>query len=128
MKVLIDTHVFLWMLSAPEKLSFETRTVLEDLRTQVFMSAASYYEICYKHKIGKLPDYDDVANRLDMYAFQLSVKPLAIAGEHAALAGRLEWKHSDPFDRLIASQAISEDLVLLTEDAAFKQLSEVKIL
>ena len=128
MKVLIDTHVFLWMLYGVDKLSVDTRTVLEDMTTISYLSSVSFYEISYKYRIGKLNDFEDLAKRMEYYAQKMNLTILPVGGSHAIEAGRLDWAHRDPFDRILAGQAICDNLLLLTEDAAFEQVPKLKTL
>lgn len=115
MKILLDTHAFLfWRTDA---LSDRTRELIADPDNEVYLSAASVWEISIKRGIGRLTMQGDVG---DMAAEDGFV-PLAINFEHAQLAGELPLHHRDPFDRLIVAQALCEGLVIATRDAAFAQ-------
>ena len=128
MKVLIDTHIFLWMLAEVNKINADARIVLEDVNSDLFLSAASFYEIAYKFRTGKLIGYDELAKRMEYYAQKMNLTILPVGGNHAIEAGRLDWAHRDPFDRMLAGQAICDNLLLLTEDAAFEQVPKLKTL
>lgn len=117
MKILIDTHIFLWMLSCPEKLDDKRRYELESPGNEVFLSAMSISELMIKSSIGKL---DVNFNPLEM-AEKMQVKILDFSGAHAMSLGDLPLFHKDPFDRMIIAQAISSKLALMSDDAKFPQ-------
>src|SRR5882762_5385968 len=111
MRVLLDTHLLLWALASPSKLSKKARQRIDS--SEVFASAASIWEISIKCALGKLE-----ANPSEVLA---GVEPagfnhLAILGEHAAKVIELPPIHKDPFDRLLVSQAWVEPMILLTDD------------
>ena len=115
MKILIDTHIFLWMLSCPEKLSEKRRYKLEVPANEVFLSAMSIAELMIKSSVNKIKiDFDP----LDM-AEQMQVDILAFSGQHAIMLGQLPMHHKDPFDRMILSQALANKLALMSDDAEF---------
>jgi len=125
---LLDTHTFLWAVRGSEKLSTVVKNVLTDASVQKFVSAVSAYEIMYKHKLGKLHGFEDVAkNYLDVL-HTFGADELSIGTRHAHLAGKFEWQHRDPFDRLLAAQASVDGLTLLTNDPAFNELPWVTVL
>ncbi len=120
MKILIDTHCWLWWIAAPEKLRGDVRMMIEDWRNAIFLSAASSWEIAIKYSIGKLqlpePPELFVPKRLSRDA----ISSLAIEHIHALHVSRLPYHHRDPFDRLIISQAQIEGIPILTIDPQFK--------
>ncbi len=93
--------------------------MIDDPANTVFVSAASAWEICTKVRIGKLSAAhalcEDFSNILQRYHFEA----LAITVEHGRLAGRLAGSHKDPFDRMLAAQALAEDVPLVTNDPVF---------
>lgn len=120
MRVLLDTHVLLWALGAPSRLPAAARRLIDD--SEVFVSAASIWEISIKSSIGKLTaDPQEVLAALEPAGF-LS---LPIVGEHAAQVSRLPPVHRDPFDRLLVAQAITEPMRLLTDDAVLGGYGDV---
>jgi PIN domain nuclease of toxin-antitoxin system len=117
--LLLDTHVFLWMQSDPERLG-SGRSLIEDDRTELFLSAASSWEIAMKWALGKLalPEPPDryVPDRMQRSA----TAGLAVSHHHALAVARLPPHHGDPFDRLLVAQATSEGLPLVTADPALR--------
>lgn len=115
MKILIDTHIFLWMLSCPEKLDEKRRYELESRSNEIFLSAMSIAELMIKHSIGKiLIDF----NPLEM-AEQAGVDIMSFSGEAAMLLGRLPLHHRDPFDRMIIAQAVVSGMPVMSDDPKF---------
>lgn len=108
---LLDTHVLVWMMLAPEKLGRKTRTLLEQPRTQLAVSSVSLWEIEYKRQQGRIALPDDWADTLPGQAIDV----LPVAGKTALLAARLPV-HGDPFDRLIMAQAQLLPAQLVTAD------------
>jgi PIN domain nuclease of toxin-antitoxin system len=125
---LLDTHTFLWIVRGSKKLSDAARKAIEDTDVTLYLSAASAYEIMNKQRLGKLCGYEDIAeNYFD--AVQCSgAAELPINTRHAHFAGKFEWAHRDPFDRLLAAQAFTDNLTLITNDEAFNSLSWVSVL
>jgi PIN domain nuclease of toxin-antitoxin system len=118
MRVLLDTHTFLWWnLNAPQ-LSDRAREIISDGHNEIFLSAASAWEIAIKYSKGRLelPDTPDrfVASRLTLHRF--SSLPIQIS--HAAQVYSLPHIHTDPFDRMLIIQSKLENLPILTTDAA----------
>jgi len=110
------------------KLSDRVRTLIEYSDLPIFVSAVSAYEIMNKYRLGKLPEYSYVAENYFDILRRLSAEELPIRTSHAYFAGKIEWVHRDPFDRLLAAQAITDNLTLITNDAVFQELNDVKIL
>ena len=119
MTYLLDTHVMLWALSEPARLGRKARKIIENPASQLVVSAASAWEIATKHRLGKLPDADALLGAYSKHLDRLGVSRLPVTEEHALLAGRLEWDHRDPFDRMLAAQAMVESLVIITGDPTF---------
>ncbi|MCL2087170.1 MAG: type II toxin-antitoxin system VapC family toxin [Oscillospiraceae bacterium] len=125
---LLDTCAFLWSVQRDVKLGGNARALIEDVKTPLFLSAVSAYEIMYKHRIGKLPEYEDIANDYFSFVQRLNVAELPINTRHTHLAGKANWEHRDPFDRLLAAQASIENLTLITNDPAFETIRCIKTL
>ena len=119
MKVLLDTNAVLWWFAGDPKLSTVVRDLISREDTTVLVSAASAWEICTKVRIGRLPTaYDLCENFLGLVA-RHGFEALAITVEHGRLAGRMAGAHKDPFDRMLAAQALIESVPVATNDAAF---------
>jgi PIN domain nuclease of toxin-antitoxin system len=119
MKLLLDTHVLLWALLEPQKLSPQLRDALEDSDNTLVVSAASAWEIATKWRLGKLPHARSVVENYAMALHRLAAVDLPISGAVARQAGLWDVPHRDPFDRLLAAQALSDELVLASTDPAF---------
>lgn len=115
MKLLLDTHVFLWLAGGEARLPPKTLSKLEDARNTVFISAVSAWEIAIKRSLGKLRAPDDIAAEAERFRFI----ELPVTISHAVATEKLPMHHSDPFDRLLIAQAIAEDLQIVTRDRAF---------
>jgi PIN domain nuclease of toxin-antitoxin system len=114
MRVLLDTHLLLWVLKEPaSKASTGLRRRIDN--AEVFVSAASIWEISIKAALGKLKaDPNEVLEAIEPAGFSM----LAITGLHAAKVAALAPLHSDPFDRMLVAQALVEPMILLTNDRA----------
>ncbi len=112
MRLLLDTHVFLWWNGRAEMIAGALREAIADPVNDIFVSAASVWEIGIKRAIGKLEFSRGIVDAIRAHQFQL----LAITGEHAEHAAGLPRHHADPFDRLLVAQASVERLLLATLD------------
>lgn len=128
MKLLLDTHVLLWALGEPVKLSRKARAVLSDGSNELFVSAVSLFEISTKHRLGKLPSANAVLDDLDWNMARLSAKYLSLDAPDAILAGSLSSAHRDPFDRLLAAQSQGQGLTLVSSDPAFGTFEDLSVL
>jgi PIN domain nuclease of toxin-antitoxin system len=115
-RVLIDTHIFLWWDRQLRRLSRPLRAAIEDEANDIFVSAASIWEIAIKRAIGKLRFDRPIVAAVQALGFEL----LPVAGAHAEHVGGLPPHHNDPFDRLIIAQAYLEGMVLGTQDPAMR--------
>lgn len=116
MKLLLDTHVLLWVRGEPERLKAETRRVLADDDNAVVVSVVSLWEIVVKCRIGKLKA--DIASITARLAPASKIQLLGVTPQHLLALNGLPPRelHRDPFDHLIIAQAISEGMVLVTQD------------
>ncbi len=121
MKVLVDTHVFLWAILEPAKLSRAAKRILEDPETVVRVSSASAWEIAIKVRSGQLPGARAVVASYAKHVARLAADELPMNSEHALLAGSFRSLHRDPFDRMLAAQAHTENLRLMTSDSVFTE-------
>jgi len=127
MKLLLDTHVLLWAVLEPDKLSANLREALEDSDNALFVSAATAWEIATKWRLGKLRQAQPVVENYAMALHRLAAVELPISGAVARAAGLWEVPHRDPFDRLLAAQAKADQLVLASTDPAFAQFDGVVV-
>lgn len=116
MNLLLDTHVFLWMLSAPERLGEKVRRAITDPRHPVFLSAVSGVEISIKRALGKLEAPSNLAEEAD----RRGLIHLPLSFRHAEALDIIPPHHADPFDRMLLAQAITEGLTLVTHDRKFE--------
>lgn len=116
MRVLLDTHCFLWMQAAPSKLSAAALAIVENADNELLLSAASSWEIAVKYALGKLPlplpPLEYVPSRMAM----TGVVGLPVEHAHALQVSVLPAHHRDPFDRLLVAQSIVERIPILTAD------------
>jgi PIN domain nuclease of toxin-antitoxin system len=120
MAFLLDTHAFLWFVSGDTQLPSPIREIIKDINQPCFLSAASLWEITIKKQIGKLKINISLEELFD-YADRNQIEIVPITTEHLLTLSKLPQHHSDPFDRLIISQAISENLILVSRDKEFKK-------
>jgi PIN domain nuclease of toxin-antitoxin system len=116
MRVLLDTHVWLWMWGEPERLRNEARTVVEDPANELNVSAVSAWEIATKHAAGRLRLPSSAEAWLTDPRHRRDVTELPITFMHAVRAGSLPPHHRDPFDRMLVAQAQVEGLILVSAD------------
>jgi PIN domain nuclease of toxin-antitoxin system len=116
MKILLDTHCWLWMLVSPERFSDSSLAVIRDGGNTLLLSAASSWEIAVKHSLGKLPLPEPPSAYVPSRIRDTGVEPLFITHSHALRAGELAPHHRDPFDRLLIAQSQVEAIPLLTAD------------
>ena len=121
MRLLIDTHLFLWVVTDSRKLKLAARKAIE-AADAVYVSAASIWEIAIKERLGKIEgDPRQLAEAIEPSGFY----ELPVTAQHAARVGLLPEHHHDPFDRLLVAQALTEPLVLLTGDAQLAKYGEL---
>lgn len=121
MKLLVDTHCWLWYLLSPNKLNEKSQALLQSQEHEVYLSAASAWEIVIKHGLGKLeiplPPEKYIPSRLELLGHQ----SLPISLQHVTRVGQLPLHHKDPFDRVLIAQAHEEGMALLTADSTLRQ-------
>jgi PIN domain nuclease of toxin-antitoxin system len=118
-RLLLDTHAFLWWLAGDERLSRDAREAISKELDPIFVSAASVWEIATKHRLGKLPAASAIAGDLVRVIESQGFVGLPITIRHGETAGALPGPHRDPFDRMLISQALLDDLVLVSNEQAF---------
>ena len=129
-KYLLDTHTFLWAAKDVDvfRLGNAARDTIEDPDTELFVSSVSIFEISNKYRKGKLSDYKPIAEDYFNAIEKLEARELPLSCDQANLAGALDWPHKDPFDRMLAAQAKSEGMTLITCDKVFADAPDIDIL
>lgn len=120
MKLLLDTHAFLRLIGN-QKLSQRASDAFLDPGNQLFLSAASYWEICIKLSIGKLVLAEDWEQSVEREMQINDIRWLPIEKSHCQAIIELPWIHRDPFDRLLIAQARQEGMAIVTADETFPQ-------
>jgi PIN domain nuclease of toxin-antitoxin system len=119
MRALLDTHTLLWAVLSPKSLSRRVALIIANDANEVLVSAASAWEIATKVRLGKLPGAEllehDFLDIMDAAGYSL----LSIDAAMALRAGRLVSQHRDPFDRVLAAQALVEDIPIISKDTQF---------
>jgi len=116
-KIIIDTHIFLWAISEPDKLTTQKRQEIERLSNIIYVSAISIVELMIKSSIGKLQiDFDPLA-----IAEESGFELLDFSAEDALALKEMPFHHKDPFDRMLISQAINRKFALMSDDGKFEK-------
>lgn len=121
MRLLLDTHLFLWAVTDSRKLKAAARRQMLAAE-QIYVSAASIWEIAIKARLGKI---DGDPQRLAQAIEDSGFIELPVSARHAACVAQLPLHHHDPFDRLLVAQSLSEPLLLLTADEALARYGEL---
>lgn len=122
-RLLLDTHTLLWALAQPTSLSIRASALIRDTANSAFVSAASAWELATKHRLGRLPQAEAIVTGYAAHLAILGAEELPIRSSHALLAGGFRLEHRDPFDRMLAAQALIEGLALVSDDLAFQAFS-----
>jgi len=123
MRYLIDTHAFLWFNEGSSELSPLAKSLIENPENEILVSIASLWEISIKNALGKLrilKGYETVID--DVIANSIEILPINFA--HTVAQNKLPFHHRDPFDRIIASQAIIEEIAIISKDSIFDSYLE----
>lgn len=127
MRLLLDTHAFLWWLGGDPSLSQSAQAAIADQNNNVFVSAASAWEMATKHRIGKLSSAAAIIADLDSILAVQGFAGLPIEVRHGQIAGALPGPHRDPFDRMLIAQAMLESLTLVSNEQAFDAYGAVRL-
>lgn len=119
MNILLDTQIFLWALAEPKRLGKKTKSLLKSKKNQLYLSAASSWEIAIKAGLGKLPLPEPPDKYITSRMASLKIAPLDVKHYHTFIVYQLPLYHRDPFDRILIASAISENLHLMTADKQF---------
>ena len=120
MKLILDTHTFLWFIGGNINLSNTAKNAIEDTSNQRFISIATLWEISIKVSIGKLKIGFAFTELVEQEVYGNAIEILEISSEHLDELVKLPFHHKDPFDRLIIAQILVEDATLISKDAAFQ--------
>ncbi|WP_347257378.1 type II toxin-antitoxin system VapC family toxin [Methylocaldum sp.] len=124
MKVLLDTHAFIWLVTDDPKLSETAKAVFLDNDNEILLSAVTGFEIAVKYSLGKLNLAEPPRQFIDKRIEANALTPLPVTIAHTMWLADLPFHHRDPFDRLLVAQALSEDIPILSVDS---QLSAYEI-
>ena len=119
MRLLLDTHAFIWWLAGNDRLSVAARRTIFDEANEKLISAASAWEIATKYRLGKMPGAAALANDIAGAIAGEGFAELPITVSDAVRAGSLRGPHRDPFDRMLIAQALAHDLVLISNESPF---------
>lgn len=119
MNFLLDTHIFLWWLGFPEKLTQQEIEILSSAKNLIYVSAVSIWEITLKKSLGKLIAPNNIHETIEQNDFL----PLSISVEHAHAILNLPNHHEDPFDRMLIAQSMTENLKLISRDKKIQSYS-----
>ena len=119
MKILLDTHTFLWFIGGDDQLDTHARRVIEDLGNERYRSTASLWEITIKSSLGRLTVPMPPSELVRDHIWANAIGLLTIRPEHLDALHALPYHHKDPFDRLLIAQAWQDDMVLVSRDEAF---------
>jgi PIN domain nuclease of toxin-antitoxin system len=123
LRLLLDTHIFLWIVESKPRLGRRGMRLVR-AASEVFVSSATIWEVAIKASVGKLRvNPEDLIEEIDAGGFQ----HLPVLAKHAARVAQLPLLHRDPFDRMLVAQAISESMQLLTADAHLTHYSELVV-
>lgn len=117
MRILLDTHLVLWWLTGDRKLPRAAQKMISDRENEIYVSAASIWEVAIKANIGRIDvDPAEVRAAIGPSGFL----DLAVTSKHAVKVAELPFHHRDPFDRLLIAQSLSEPMLLLSSDRLLK--------
>ena len=128
MKILVDTHIFLWLVDDSKRLSDRNRQIIHNLDNEIFLSVVSIWECVIKYQVGKLNFSSSPEIYLPIQRRKHFIKTLTVDENSIARLINLPLLHRDPFDRLIMAQALQNDLIVMTEDKAILAYSGIKLL
>jgi PIN domain nuclease of toxin-antitoxin system len=126
-RLLLDTHAFLWWVEDSPQLSEAARQLMQELENDCFFSVASSWEMAVKASIGKLKLSVPVNEYVPQHVAANQFRELPISFRHAARVEFLPFHHRDPFDRLLAAQALEEELLLISADRIFDRYGVMRV-
>ena len=127
MRILIDTHILVWALINPQRLSSRVVRLLSDRNNAILVSSATIWELGIKYHSGKMPEMVKILPRIEYHLARLGATALPIEHKHALMAASLPLLHRDPFDRMLVAQALTEGVPLVTSDEMLERYSVLTI-
>jgi PIN domain nuclease of toxin-antitoxin system len=127
MRLLLDTHTFLWFVAGASTLSRTALRRIQDARHDKFLSVASIWEMAIKLRLGKLSLDVSLERLVEEGAIDNGISVVDVLRSHAEGVAHLASHHADPFDRLLVSQALCEDMAIVSADTAFDDYSVKRI-
>jgi len=124
MRIVLDTHILLWLMEEDRRLSAQARAMIADADA-VYVSSVSLWEIAVKWKLGKIKEEPRI---VEAQLASAGLEELAITHAHAVATAALPLLHKDPFDRMLVAQAITEPLALLTSDRKLAPYSNLVVM
>ena len=128
MKILLDTHIFLWFINKDRKLSTKTRDAIRDRNNQVYLSVVSIWESIIKYQLGKLPFPESPEIYLPQQRNRHLIKSLSLDENSCSKLITLPAIHRDPFDRILICQALQHNLTIATVDKNIRNYSSVDLI
>lgn len=125
--ILLDTNVVLRLIATPDRIATSVRNTLADQTNELFVSAASAWEVAIKTRIGRLDGGPLLAAWAETVA-NMGATDLGIDSNDAIMAGQLNWDHKDPFDRMIISQAVRQNFTITTTDGRMMHHSPAPVI
>lgn len=126
--LLLDTHAYVWSVGDPGRLSNAARTAIADPANTLMVSAASAWEMAIKFHAGRWPEAEVLLRQHEDLLRRLGAGERSITAADAIRAGGLTWNHSDPFDRMLAAQALLTPATLVTADPQFTAIGGLALL
>lgn len=119
MRLLLDTHTFLWAVSEPARIPRRVLAALQRRTNELHLSAVSIWEMAIKRSIGKLSTDIGIGELIELGRRKMQLQTMDVTADHALLVETLPWHHKDPFDRLLIAQALWEDITVVGADSRF---------
>jgi PIN domain nuclease of toxin-antitoxin system len=126
-RLLLDTHAFLWWLDGDRRMPRKVRSLVADEENEIHVSAASVWEIATEARLGKLPGAASVAADVPAAIRSQGFAPLSISIAHAQRAGALTGTHRDPFDRMLIAQSLIESLPIVSIEEIFDEYGATRL-
>ncbi len=127
MRLLLDTHTLLWLDTESRHIPIEIRNLIRDKANSVYVSAISAWELTIKARLGKLTEAEPLLESYFASLARYGFSELAFTSTHALAEKTLSHTHTDPFDRALIAQALTEGLSLVSSDPEIKKFSEVSV-